>query len=145
MNLNRFGDHNQILNQLLQQSAHWRQLNRVLQQGLPSNLHAHFQAACVDEDGCLVVLAANSMAASRLRMMLPALLAQLRSVDERIDTVRVKIQPPPPKKPAFKHAPMSNGGREAFARSAEQLHHHPELAKALLAVSQKNNQNNNGR
>lgn len=142
MNLNHFGDHNQILNQLLHQSAHWLQLNRVLKQYLPANLHSYFQAACVN-NGCLIVFAANSMAASRLRMMLPALLTQLNKIDNTIQTVRVKIQPPQSKAPVFKHAPMSTGGRQTFAQAAQKLPHHPELAAALLAVSQKSNPQDN--
>lgn len=138
MNLNHFGSHDQILSQLLHQSAHWRALNRVLQQNLPDNLHAHFQVACVNEEGCLIVLAASSMAASRLRMMLPALLGQLRSIDTAIQAVRVKIQPPQPKQPVYRHMPMSSHGRQTFLRAAAQLPHHPELAATLLATGQKN-------
>jgi hypothetical protein len=136
MNLTRFGNKNQGLNSLLHQSAQWRRLDAHIKCHLPANLHSHFHTACVD-GGCLVVLAANSMAASRLRMMLPALVPQLQSIDSAIQTVRVKIQPrqtPPPK---AKAAQLSPAAKAACADAATQLAHHPQLAAALSALSRK--------
>jgi len=92
MNLNHFGKKNAQLNQLLQQSAHWQRLSNCLKQELPANMRTQFNVACV-RTGCLVVIAHNSMAASRLRMVLPALLPQLRQIDASIETVKVKVQP----------------------------------------------------
>lgn len=138
MNLNQFGKKNAQLNQLLQQSAHWQRLSNCLKQELPANMRTQFNVACV-RTGCLVVIAQNSMAASRLRMVLPALLPQLRQIDVSIETVKVKVQPAESKPEAVKHASLSPVARDTLARSAEALTHHPELAAALRRLSEKSN------
>ncbi|MCO6521804.1 MAG: DUF721 domain-containing protein [Snodgrassella sp.] len=137
MNLNRFGKKNAQLNQLLTQSAHWQRLSTCLKQELPASMRAHFNVACV-RDGCLVVIAHNSMAASRLRMVLPALLPQLQQIEATINSVKVKVQPPESKPEAVKRASLSPVARGALARSAQALPHHPELAAALRRLSEKN-------
>lgn len=124
------------LQNLFRQSAQWRRFDIGLKQCLPVNLHPHFQVACI-EDGCLVVLATNNMAATRLRMMLPALVPKLQTIDSAVQTVRVKIQPlqtPPPK---TKQAHLSNAAKTACADAAGRLVHHPELAAALRTLSRK--------
>lgn len=57
---------------------------------LPANLHPHFQTACI-EDGRLVLLAANNMAASRLKMIAPSVLPQLAGLDASIRSVSVRL------------------------------------------------------
>jgi hypothetical protein len=137
MNLNRFGKKNAQLNQLLEQSAHWQRLSACLKQELPVSIRTHFNVACV-RDGCVVVIAHNSMAASRLRMVLPALLPQLQQIDATIETVKVKVQPVDTKPEAVKRASLSPAARSALAHSAQALSHHPELAAALRRLSEKN-------
>lgn len=45
-------------------AAHyWQRLDAQVKQILPANLRPHFQTACID-NGCLILLAANNMAAS---------------------------------------------------------------------------------
>lgn len=138
MNLNHFGRDNTALRQLLQQTAHWRRLDTALKQQLPENLHNHFQAACIHES-CLVILATNSMAASRLRMMLPTLVPKLQSIDSTIQTVHVRIQPLSVQKPSVKRAHLGEQARASLAQSADRLAHHPELAAAMRALSHKKN------
>lgn len=137
MNLNRFGKKNAQLNQLLAQSAHWQRLSNCLKQELPANICAHFTVACVRE-GCIVVIASNSIVASRLRMVLPAFLPQLQQLDATIESVKVKVQPAESKTEAVKRAILTPEARSALSRSAQALTHHPELAAALRRLSEKN-------
>ncbi len=130
MNLDQLGKRDHRLTGLLQQSQQWRRLDAQVKQILPANLRAHFQVACIEE-GCLVLLAANNMAASRLRMIAPGLLPQLQTLDRRITQVRAKILPKPPEQPRQNRLRMSDAALEALSDSAERLQHHPELAEAL--------------
>ncbi len=137
MNLNHFGQKNKQLQQLLAQSTHWQRLTNCLKQELPATMRPHFNVACV-RDGCLVVIAYNSMAASRLRMVLPALLPQLQLIDGTVESVKVKVQPPDLKSEVVKQASLGPEARSALSRSAQTLAHHPELAAALRRLSEKN-------
>lgn len=136
MNLNHFGQKNKQLQQLLAQSTHWQRLTNCLKQELPATMRPHFNVACV-RDGCLVVIAYNSVAASRLRMVLPALLPQLQLIDSAVESVKVKVQPPDLKPELAKRASLGPLARSELARSAEALSHHPELAIALQRLSEK--------
>lgn len=136
MDLNHFGQKNKQLQQLLAQSTHWQRLTNCLKQELPATMKPHFNVACV-RDGCLVVIAYNSMAASRLRMVLPALLPQLQLIDSAVESVKVKVQPPDLKPELAKRASLGPLARSELARSAEALSHHPELAIALQRLSEK--------
>lgn len=130
MNLNHLGKRDQRLLGLLQQSQQWQRLDSQVKQILPANLSAHFQVACIEE-GCLVLLAANNMAASRLRMMAPGFLPQLHQIDARITQIRTKIMPKPPAQPRQNRLHMSDTALAALSDSAERLQHHPDLAEAL--------------
>ena len=76
MNLDHLGKQDPHLANLLRSAHYWQRLDAQVKQILPANLRPHFQTACID-NGCLILLAANNMAASRLRMILPGLLAQV--------------------------------------------------------------------
>lgn len=136
MNLERFSKKNPQLKQLLTQSAHWQRLGTYLKQELPPHMHAYFTVACV-RDGCLVVIAHNSTIASRLRMVLPALLPSVQQIDHNIDSTRVKVQPAQHEANVVKQASLTATARQELARSADALTHHPELAAALLQLSNK--------
>lgn len=136
MNLTYFGAGSAELKQLLNITTHWQKLNKCLEQALPPNLHGYFQVACVRE-GCLVVLAHHSMAAARLRMVLPAVLPQLQQMDANICSCRVKVQLLETAKPVVKKATLSPTARAALAKSAQAVSHHPDLARALRHLSEK--------
>lgn len=136
MNLNHFGQKNKQLQQLLAQSTHWQRLTNCLKQELPATMRPHFNVACV-RDRCLVVIAYNSMAASRLRMVLPALIPQLQLIDATIESIKIKIVPLESKLKVAKRASLGPVARNELARSAEALRHHPELAIALQRLSEK--------
>jgi hypothetical protein len=136
MNLDRFGQKNAQLKQLLTKSAHWQRLGTCLKRELPANMHDHFTVACV-RDGQLVVIAHNSMIASRLRMVLPALLPSLQQIDHNIEAVRIRVQPAEYQAKVVKQANLTTKARQELARSADALSHHPELAAALRRLSNK--------
>ncbi|WP_079874858.1 DciA family protein [Neisseria meningitidis] len=98
---------------------------------LPANLHPHFQTACI-EDGRLVLLAANNMAASRLKMIAPSVLPQLAGLDASIRSVSVRLVPKPEKPPKTNTLHLSKAALESFGSAAVKLEkRHPELAEAL--------------
>lgn len=138
MNLDNLSKRDARLKGLLQQSQQWRRLDAQVKTVLPANLAPHFQTACIEEGGCLVLLAANSMASSRLKMILPTLLPRLKAIHEHIREVRVRVvphTPPPPKRNTLK---LSENALAQFDRSADTLNQkHPELAAALAALAAK--------
>ena len=137
MNLDKLSKRDPKLAGLLTQSQQWQRLDQAIKLLSPPNLRAHFQVACI-EDGCLVLIATNSMAAGRLRMILPSLLPQLHQVDHRIEQVRIKNIPTPPAPPKVKNLHFSESALKQFAQTAKQLQHHPELAEALTKLVERN-------
>ncbi|WP_049256718.1 DciA family protein [Neisseria bacilliformis] len=116
---------------LLHSAQAWRQLDQAVKQHLPANLHPHIRTACIDPDGNLVLLAANSTAAARLKMLAPALLPQLQAYGGLIRAVRVKTVPKPSAPPKQNTLKLSPAALEALADGADRLQHHPGLAAAL--------------
>ncbi|UOO82631.1 DUF721 domain-containing protein [Uruburuella testudinis] len=142
MNLDRLGarkisaaDYNHI-QRLIAQAKQWRRLDAAVKNLLPPNLRDHVQTACIEE-GCLILLTANNMAASRLRMMLPALLPQLRNLNPHITDARTKLVPKPPAPVRENRLHMSEAALAALNDSAQRLQHHPELAEALQNLVRK--------
>ena len=137
MNLEQLGKRDRQLENLLRQSQQWRKLDGEVKRIMPANLRPHFQTACV-EGGRLVLLAANSMAASRLKMILPALLPQLRKFREDIEAVAVKTVPKIPEREKVNSLHLSGAALESFDTAAAKLEDkHPELAAALAELVRK--------
>ena len=137
MDLAQLGKRDHLLAGLLQQSQQWRELDAKIKTVLPANLHPHFQTACV-EDGRLVLLAANNMAASRLKMILPAMLPKLQTLHagEREEVVRVV--PKPPAQPKTNSLRLSEAALDSFDEAAAKLEgKYPELAAALAELVRK--------
>ncbi|MCS4533377.1 DUF721 domain-containing protein [Neisseria montereyensis] len=141
MNLEKLARRNGGLLTLLQQSQQWQKLDRQIKQVLPANLRAHFQTACIEE-GTLVLLANNNMAASRLRMITPGLLPKLQNLHPDIANVRIKTIPARPLPPRENHLKLSEAAIQSFRHSAKQLQHHPKLAEALRELAEKHGNNN---
>ncbi|KLT73108.1 hypothetical protein PL75_04125 [Neisseria arctica] len=118
------------LKSLIAQARYWHRLHSRVSEILPANLRPYVQTACIEE-GCLVLLATNNMAASRLKMLMPGLLPQLRQLDSRIERVRARLIPQPPQALRENRLQMSKAALDGFSRTARQLQHHPELAEAL--------------
>lgn len=134
MNLEQLGKRDQLLKGLLQQAQQWQRLDAQVKKLLPANLRAHFQTACVQE-GRLVLLAANNMAASRLKMITPVLLPQLQALREDIKEVGVRVVPKTPAPPKTNSLKLSEAALSSFAQTAEDLGgRHPQLAEALAKL-----------
>ncbi|MDU8023112.1 MAG: DUF721 domain-containing protein [Neisseria sp.] len=97
----------------------------------------HFQTACI-EDGRLVLLAANNMAASRLKMILPAMLPKLQALHAGVREVVVRVVPKPPAQPKTNSLRLSEAALDSFDEAAAKLEgKHPELAAALAELVRK--------
>ncbi|MCP1661157.1 DciA family protein [Neisseria perflava] len=122
------------LQNLLQISRYWQKLDREVKKILPANLRSHVQTACIDE-GVLVLLAANNMAASRLKMLLPSLTPPLCALQDGIESVRVKLIPKTPPPPKANKLVLSDTALDNLERTVAQLEaRHPELAHSLAAL-----------
>lgn len=85
-----------------------------------------------------MLLAANGMAASRLKMILPALVPQLQELNAGIRDVAVKVVPKPPAQPKVNSLNLSGAALESFDAAAAKLEDkHPELAAALAELVRK--------
>ena len=137
MDLAQLGKRDHLLAGLLQQSQQWRKLDAKIKTVLPVNLHPHFQTACI-EDGRLVLLAANNMAASRLKMILPAMLPKLQTLHAGVREVVVRVVPKPPVQPKTNSLRLSEAALDSFDEAAAKLEgKHPELAAALAELVRK--------
>ena len=137
IDLAQLGKRNHLLAGLLQQSQQWRKLDAKIKTVLPANLHPHFQTACV-EDGRLVLLAANNMAASRLKMILPAMLPKLQTLHTGVREVVVRVVPKPPAQPKTNSLRLSEAALDSFDEAAAKLEgKHPEWAAALAELVRK--------
>ncbi|WP_107960846.1 DciA family protein [Neisseria cinerea] len=137
MNLEHLGRQDSLLSELLKQAGKWRRLDAAVKKLLPPNLHPHFQTACI-EDGGLILLAANNMAASRLKMIVPSVLPQLTGLDAAIQSVSVKVVPKPESRPKTNTLHLSKAALESFDSAAARLEkRHPELAEALAELVRK--------
>lgn len=137
MDLAQLGKRDHLLAGLLQQSQQWRKLDVKIKTVLPANLHPHFQTACV-EDGRLVLLAANNMAASRLKMILPSILPKLQALHAGVREVVVRVVPKPLSQPKTNSLRLSEAALDSFDEAAAKLEgKHPELAAALAELVRK--------
>ena len=137
MDLAQLGKRDHLLAGLLQQAQQWRKLDAKIKTVLPANLHPHFQTACV-EDGRLVLLAANNMAASRLKMILPAMLPKLQTLHAGVREVVVRVVPKPSVQPKTNSLRLSEAALDSFDEAAAKLEgKYPELAAALAELVRK--------
>lgn len=137
MDLEQLGRRDALLSGLLRQAGEWRRLDAAVKGLLPANLHPHFQTACV-EDGRLILLAANNMAASRLKMIAPSVLPKLASLDESVRSVAVKVVPKREGLPKTNTLHLSPAALESLNSAAADLDgRHPELAEALAELVRK--------
>lgn len=66
----------------------------VIRPVLPAALRQAVRAGPVEEDGAWCLLVANAAAAAKLRQLVPALLAALRSQGHAVEGIRLRIQHP---------------------------------------------------
>lgn len=131
MNLEQLGKLDSRLNVLLQQAQQWQRLDSEVKKILPVNLRPHFQTACV-QNGCLILLAANNMASSRLKMILPPLLPEFRRLRPDIAEVSVRLVPKVQEAERSNSLRLSETALQSFEETAEKLQEqHPKLARRL--------------
>ncbi len=136
--LNRLSHEHRLLNQLIRRAQAWPAQERQLLAVLPPNLRQRCRAVRVrEEDGTLVLHAADNLAASRLRMLAPALLGQWQQLDAGIRQVSVRLVPLEPVVEKHKQARLSRHAADECLRAAEALSAHPELAAALRRLAAK--------
>lgn len=137
MDLDQLSRRDAMLSGLLERSRRWLRLDAEVKRIVPANLHPHFQTACI-EHGVLILSAANNMAASRLKMILPSVLPQLMQIDGSIRDVSVRLVPKPPAQPRENSFRLSEGvlaDLESTALKVEE--ENPALAQALAQLASK--------
>lgn len=120
---------------LIEQSKYFQSLDKQIKTWLPENLTAHFRVVCLSQ-GTLILHVSGSMAASRLKMLLPALLPRIQQLDNRILDCKVHVLPsnPPRKKVKTFHIPPS--ALAQFKQTAERVRHHEDLHQAICQLIQ---------
>lgn len=130
MQLDKLAERDSTLQNLLQKSYYFQQLDTQVKRLLPPNLAPHFRVVCV-RDGALLISVSSSMAASRLKMLLPALLPRIQALNGQIETVQVSVSPKSPESQREKDFAISPAALEMFAETAERVRHHADLYESL--------------
>ncbi|CRZ19614.1 DUF721 domain-containing protein [Kingella kingae] len=120
---------------LLRQAQYFNQLDQLVKRLLPPNLREHCRVVCVEESD-LVIHAYIPMAASRLKMMLPALLPQIQQHCDWVRHIRVYTQPRNPSPERNKTHSIPSDALPSFERTAQKVEQYPELAQALRDLIQ---------
>lgn len=132
--LERLSKDNLLLHGLMRQAGAWhkreKQLLAVVPEHLRGRCRAHLRA-----DGTLMLLAADSAAAARLRLLLPGLLAAWRRDNADIVAAAVKIRPSPAEPERVKRARLSGFAARNCLETAARLEAFPELAAALRRLA----------
>ena len=136
MNPVQLAKRDRLLAKLWAQSQHWQRIENDIKLALPANLRPYIRVAHM-EDGCLVILAHNNMAASRIRMLAAGLLPRFQALLPEIQYIRIKLVPQ--SSAPEKHNPhtLSETALNELSHTADNLAHHPELAAALTRLVQK--------
>lgn len=127
---------------LLGRARYFKRLDGEIKRILPANLSGHFRVACVDESGRLVLFVSSNMAATRLKMLLPAVLPAMRELDIQIQDVVCRVIPndiPPPRE---KHFYIPQCALDRFDETAQMVAHHRDLSHALQQLVQHHRKHN---
>ena len=130
MQLNQIAKHDQQLCHLLQQAQYFQSINQKVKRLLPPNIAPHFRVVCI-RDGKLILHASSSMAATRLKKLLPALLIQLQNLDNQILDYQIKVLPENTPTSHEKNFHIPESALVAFSQTAQQMAHHPALHDAI--------------
>ncbi|MBQ5429759.1 MAG: DUF721 domain-containing protein [Neisseriaceae bacterium] len=133
-NISKLKQRDSIYATLLEQCAYYQQLSHKLRKRLPENIAPHCRVACVRDD-LLVIYGDNNIVVNRLKMLLPAILANWADLPCGVRKHKVLLAPQnqPPKRPNT--LTLSATARMSLSQTAEKLTHHPELAAALKRLS----------
>lgn len=136
MSILNFTQKDSQLNAVIQQARYWRKLEIQVKKCFPANLSDFYQVICIEQNK-LILFTENSMVASRLKMLSPALLPALQSLDKSIQKVSVKIKPQETKRVVVEKLQLGQDAIESLEDASHQLEHHPELAEALQRFAQR--------
>ena len=133
-NISKLKQRDSVYATLLEECAYYQQLSHELRKRLPENIAPHCRVACVRDD-LLVIYGDNNIVINRLKMLLPAILANWADLPCGVRKHKVLRAPQnqPPKRPNT--LTLSVAARMSLSQTAEKLTHHPELAAALKRLS----------
>lgn len=133
-NISKLKQRDSIYATLLEQCAYYQQLSHELRKRLPENIAPHCRIACIRNE-TLVIYGDNNIAVNRLKMLLPAILANWADLPCGVRKHKVLLAPKnqAPKRPNT--LTLSTAARMSLSQTAEKLTHHPELAAALKRLS----------
>lgn len=80
------------LSQLVQQAKDWQRLDSALKEAVLATLHPYFKVSCIQQH-TLFISANSAMAASRLKMLSPALLARAQTLGYSVNEIKIKVSP----------------------------------------------------
>lgn len=127
--INKFVDTQ--LNFLFQQADAWRVLDSKIKQFLPNNLHQYLKVVCI-KNAQLTIVSHHSMAANRLKLLLPDLIRRLNTEDNlSIQSIKIIRKPQQQNKHTIKNFHISQHALGCFEKTSQKVKHHPELARAL--------------
>ena len=126
---------NSELHNLVRLSQYFNELDRRLKSWLPANLHAHFHVSCIEQQ-TLVLHADMPAMASRLKMMLPALLPKIQEINPHIRQIQVYLQPRniAPKAPVSRPSDLQVA--QMLEQTAQKVAASPKLSQALQRLAQ---------
>lgn len=133
-NISSIKQRDSIYSTLLEQCAYYQQLSHKLRKRLPENIAPHCRIACIRNE-TFVIYGDNNIVVNRLKMLLPAILANWADLPCGVRKHKVLLAPEnqPPKRPNT--LTLSATARISLSQTAEKLTHHPELAAALKRLS----------
>lgn len=125
------------LNDLLQQSRYYVQLNQQVKNLIPS-FAQHFRIIRINESGTIIFAVNNSTAAARLKMLLPMHWPTILTLNPNIKSCIIKVIPENTPKPKPKQLTISPHAQDIFQHTAQRMQkHHPNLAAAMQRLSQR--------
>lgn len=139
--IKQIAQHDAHLLTLLQQVQYYQYLDQKIKLLMPSNIKPHFRVVCL-RDNMLILHTSHHAAASRLKMLLPALLTELQNIDQRIHRCHIKMQPESPKPIKAKDFAIPPSAIDAFHQTAHRVRHHPELSSAIYKLIEHHQQSN---
>lgn len=125
------------VNDLLQQSRYYLQLNQQVKNLIP-NFAQHFRIIRINESGTIIFAVNNSTAAARLKMLLPMHWPTILTLNPNIKSCIIKVMPENTPTPKPKQLTISPHAQNAFQHTAQRMEkHYPDLAAAIQRLSQR--------
>jgi len=135
--INKLFRQSEVLSRLQDHANRLIRLQRKLDAALPASSRGAAQVANL-LDGELILHATSPVMATRLKLGLQTLKANLQAAGEPVQSITVKVRVNPflgkPEADEVKVRPIGEGGREALIHLSEGLEADDPLAKALKRI-----------